>query len=82
MPADASLAATASADSSDVRSTAWTAVPKMLVFSTSGMASSVPMALTASRARISRIGRARNMPFSSLTVPSAASRPACMMATR
>ena len=46
----------------------------MLVFSTSGIASSVRMARTASGRRTSRIGRDVKMALSSSTVPCAASR--------
>jgi hypothetical protein len=65
-----------------VRSTACTAAPKMLVFSTSAIASRRRIAPTALSARTSTIGRPAKTRFSSCTVPSAAILPAWMMATR
>ena len=67
---------------SALRRTAWTDVPNRLVFSTAGCASSQLIVATGSAARTSRIGRSRKAALSSAVVPSAASRPACMIATR
>ena len=82
MPAARSRPARTAASASPDRMTACTAVPKMLVFSTSGMRSSACIASTGRGARTSRIGLDAKIDFSSSTVPSAASRPAWMMATR
>src|SRR6185436_15658303 len=56
MPAAASSAVTASGRASGERITACTAVPKMLVFSTAGIASRRRIASTGWSARTSRIG--------------------------
>ena len=64
------------------RSTACTDVPKMLVFSTSGIASSAAIASTGCGARTSTIGRDAKISLSDFTVPSAARRPDWMIAIR
>lgn len=58
------------------RSTACTAVPKRLVFSTSSKLSSARIASTGRSALTSTMGRPRKTPLTSEVVPMAVSRPA------
>ena len=72
----------ASRSTSGVLSTACTAVPNTVVFSTSGMSSSARITSTGRLEWISRIGRLAKISFSSRDVPIAASLPALMIAMR
>src|SRR2546421_4748057 len=76
MPEERRRSASASGRMAASRSTACTAVPKRLVFSTSGVASRSRIASIALAVRVSAIGRPSEIRLTSVVVPIAARRPA------